>query len=277
LPWRNIQLEFDLPQQSTQHNIQLKQPDERFGMNPNTGLEILVLDDVLMNLELISETLTPLGFNLHMARDISGAEALLMRQRFDLYLLDIQLPDGNGDALLAKLRKAGDQTPAIAVTGELDRERKQLLSATGFNEVFAKPYSLNALANAVQRLLGVRKSGDNSDSFANASYLHTTRNPAFDQFFDLTQALSTTGGDEPLAVHLRALFRKDLQVRIDEIRRAFSQKNELRFAEERHKLAGAAGFVGATEMSQLLNALKAQPDEVNLEALESLCQRMLET
>jgi CheY-like chemotaxis protein/HPt (histidine-containing phosphotransfer) domain-containing protein len=246
-------------------------------MNPNSGLEILVLDDVLMNLELIDESLAPLGFNLHMARNIDGAEELLMRQRFDLYLLDIQLPDGTGDALLARLRAAGDQTPAIAVTGELDSERKQRLIFTGFNEVFAKPYSLNALSQAVQRLLGMHGSRVERDSFTSLTRLHTTRNAAFDQFFDQTQALSTTGGDEPLAVHLRALFRKDLPVRIDEIRRAFSQKNALRFAEERHKLAGAAGYVGATEMLQLLNVLKAQPDEINLEALEALCKRMLQT
>jgi hypothetical protein len=35
--------------------------------------------------------------------------------------------------------------------------------------------------------------------------------------------------------------------------------------------------VGATEMLQLLNVLKAQPDEINLEALEALCKRMLQT
>ena len=87
----------------------------------------------------------------------SGFEALrvLPRERFDLLVVDINMPNINGLELISFIRQseAHRDTPLLIISTEAaERDRNRALSL-GANAYLAKPFSADALAQAVRGLL----------------------------------------------------------------------------------------------------------------------------
>jgi CheY-like chemotaxis protein len=116
--------------------------------------KILLVEDNPMNRQLVLATLGA-GYDIHCAETIPQARALLAAHTFDLLLFDINVPGGDGEALLVELSAAGPRAPAIAVTAKAmvgDRER---LLASGFDEYISKPFGTRALRALVERTLAL--------------------------------------------------------------------------------------------------------------------------
>ena len=81
------------------------------------------------------------------------AEALLLEREFDLLILDINLPDGSGLALLKTLRRSGKRTPVILLTAnDLELDEVTGLEA-GADDYITKPFSLAVLRARVNAQL----------------------------------------------------------------------------------------------------------------------------
>ncbi|HJB21710.1 MAG TPA: response regulator transcription factor [Candidatus Fournierella merdavium] len=93
------------------------------------------------------------------AGSLTGARQALAGARFDLLILDINLPDGSGVELLRALRAEGDGTPAILLTAnDLELDEVTGLEA-GADDYITKPFSLAVLrarVNAQLRRAGRR-------------------------------------------------------------------------------------------------------------------------
>ncbi len=82
-------------------------------------------------------------------------EALQERKPFDVVVLDSTMKSGlDGAATLAELRKLDPEVKAVAFTGHLDDYTRRALQEKGFEEVVAKPFKLDDLRSAVQRVAG---------------------------------------------------------------------------------------------------------------------------
>jgi two-component system OmpR family response regulator len=114
---------------------------------------ILVVEDDPLLAESLVRALQQQGFRIGHARRGHDAETLLRRQRFDLLLLDIGLPDIDGFELLRRLRARGDATPVLVVTArEAVDERVHGLDL-GADDYLTKPFSLSELEARVRALL----------------------------------------------------------------------------------------------------------------------------
>ena len=92
-------------------------------------MKILLLEDDITLCETLQLFLQREGYDVNIALDIREAEALSFAQRYDLYLFDINLPEGSGLELLKALRHAEDNTPTIFITAQIDMHSM----AQGFN------------------------------------------------------------------------------------------------------------------------------------------------
>ncbi len=118
---------------------------------------MLILEDEQRLAALYRRALAPLDLQVDLAHSLAEARAHLQQETYDLFLVDLRLPDGNAVDLLrewrATLRAAG--TEVIVLTAEA-RQRDEV-QALGFDYYFEKPVSLAMLAQFVQRLLNARR------------------------------------------------------------------------------------------------------------------------
>ncbi len=89
-------------------------------------MRLLVVEDDPLIARSLDNALAPLGNIVEVFTHCAEASAALCQGGFDLVLLDLGLPDGNGLTLLEALRERGDMTPVLILTardGVEDRVR----------------------------------------------------------------------------------------------------------------------------------------------------------
>ena len=116
-------------------------------------MKLLLVDDDAVLTAALRRGLTAEGFAVEVAAD--GRDGLWRAREsgYDLILLDIMLPGGNGYHVCAELRRAGVTTPILMLTakdGDLD-EAEGL--DTGADDYLRKPFSFPVLVARVHALL----------------------------------------------------------------------------------------------------------------------------
>ena len=125
------------------------------------SIKILLLEDDL----LFAETLTDLleDENFDVVHTPNGQEALdiIYENKFDLYLLDINVPLINGITLLSELRDANDNTPAIFLTSHKDKEMLKEGFVSGADDYITKPFDNDELLFRINALVRRNKPKQN--------------------------------------------------------------------------------------------------------------------
>lgn len=117
------------------------------------SLKILVLEDEKLLNETLEDFLQEEGYSVSCALDPYTALDLTYKNRFDLYLFDVNLPYENGFDLLTKLRKSGDMTPTIFLTSRDDKESLRAGYKSGGDDYIKKPIDLDELLLRIEALL----------------------------------------------------------------------------------------------------------------------------
>ena len=102
---------------------------------------IVIIEDTEHNLELMIYLLAAAGHTLSSSTTGAGGLALATKQRHDLVLLDLQLPDMSGYDVLRALRstKATRALPVVAVTANAMVGDRDAVLAAGFDGYVPKP------------------------------------------------------------------------------------------------------------------------------------------
>jgi CheY-like chemotaxis protein len=125
--------------------------------SPATAGDVLYIDDTEENLELIESLLSELRPGLVLRTATTGLEgsALAERQRPDVLLLDLNLPDLAGEEVLRRMRarvQTGDVPVIILSADSTSRNINRLLEA-GADAYLTKPVSVPQLLDVLDRLL----------------------------------------------------------------------------------------------------------------------------
>ncbi|AXH12234.1 response regulator transcription factor [Halarcobacter bivalviorum] len=116
-------------------------------------LKILILEDDELFLETLEDFLSDEGFEVKCA--IDGEEVLdyCFEEKYDLYLLDINVPKISGIELLKRLREANDTTPTIYLTSHKDKDMLTKGFLSGCDDYLKKPVDLDELLLRINSLL----------------------------------------------------------------------------------------------------------------------------
>ncbi|MDP3588716.1 MAG: response regulator transcription factor [Sulfuricurvum sp.] len=115
--------------------------------------KLLLLEDDPNLSESVSEYLTEQGYEVVCVYDASCAEDILYEQKFDLLLLDVNVPNGNGFSLLKNSRREGNSTPAIFLTSRNAMDDVEEGFASGADDYLRKPFALKELLLRIQTIL----------------------------------------------------------------------------------------------------------------------------
>lgn len=114
-------------------------------------MKVLVLEDNESLLDLIKEELEDLGYKVSCFSD--GIDALEhCIDGFDCFILDINVPNMDGIALLKEIRNRDKTTPAIIISANLELENVKNAYSSGCNDFLKKPFYMYELETKIKQL-----------------------------------------------------------------------------------------------------------------------------
>ncbi|HEU4875177.1 MAG TPA: ATP-binding protein [Pyrinomonadaceae bacterium] len=121
-----------------------------------SGLRVLVVDDERDTRELVAMVLTTCGVEVVSVGSATEALDQMERQRFDLLISDIGMPEMNGYDLIGRIRQLGEEhggrTPAVALTAYAGIDDRQRALAAGYEMHIPKPFVAAELISAATSL-----------------------------------------------------------------------------------------------------------------------------
>jgi PAS domain S-box-containing protein len=196
------------------------------GNEPSISLRVLVAEDNPVNQQLMSELLRRRGCKVQLAANGKEALELLDRNRFDVVLMDIQMPVMDGLDATASIRRnekgSTQRIPIIATSAHAISSDRQSALDKGMDAYLVKPIRPRELYQTIETLTG--------------------RVPP--QQIDEQLLLDGVGGSRPLLRKLVNIFLKDSPRMIRNIRKAVRARDDKSLASYSHALKGAAGNFG---------------------------------
>ena len=132
---------------------QIVEPATSGGESPGQRtLRILFVDDHEDTRRILARLLSTRGHHVEIANGVASALACLEKEKFDVLLSDIGLPDGSGHELMREAKRRQAQIKGIAVSGfGMDEDIRRSAEA-GFGTHLAKPLDVGLLENVLRRL-----------------------------------------------------------------------------------------------------------------------------
>ncbi|MFH0985145.1 MAG: response regulator, partial [Candidatus Omnitrophota bacterium] len=114
------------------------------------GLKILVVEDNLVNQKLLQVVLKNFGCEVDVASNGQVAVEKVKTHRYDLVLMDIQMPGMGGCEATEIIRSQISKTlPILALTATVSKEDEQKSLAAGMNDFITKPVALTRLRGKI--------------------------------------------------------------------------------------------------------------------------------
>ena len=144
-------------------------PDQQHEINPaiprinslTESASVLVVEDDPVNLLLITELLTRMGFEVIQAANGREALKVLSHKQPALIFMDINMPEMDGyttTRIIRRLPNPLGKTPIVALTADaMPRDKEKCLQA-GMNNFISKPFRINEIESALRIYLGQTRS-----------------------------------------------------------------------------------------------------------------------
>jgi len=114
-------------------------------------LRVLLVEDEPMNADLFVDALAREGHDITVENDGVDGLARASFERFDLIVLDMNLPGMSGAQICQALRAGGSTTPIVALSASVMPSELEAGLRAGFDAYLTKPIAPSALRDAVRR------------------------------------------------------------------------------------------------------------------------------
>ncbi len=258
---------------------------------------ILLVEDYPTNRAIAVSHLKRAGFQVETASN--GKEALQMcaRKRFDLILMDVQMPVMDGYEAVEKIRSgntANTGVPIVAMTANAYKKERDKCLEIGMNDVITKPIRRNLFLETVGRWCGEtvvpaleNEPHDGSDepgetdlpdmfnSNNGCDGLPCRRKEVEEMVpLDLDRALSEFEGHWEVLLKLIPQFLEKIGEQLPVIRDACENGDWDALRREAHKIKGGAGNIAAVPLAMVAECLEKIAASANGEAAESVITRL---
>jgi CheY-like chemotaxis protein len=239
-------------------------------------LRILVAEDNPVNQLLITRLLEKMGHRVTHATNGREVLALLEANRFDLVLMDVQMPelDGLETTLLVRQQEQSGpiRTPIVAMTAHaMDGDEERCLAA-GMDAYVSKPIRIVEFMRTLERVV----------PHGFMARLGILTDGGLDPLFDRQEVMSRFGGDTHLFHEAAELFCASAPRMLIQLREAISAGQNDKAARIAHTIKGSVGNFGgkaAIDAAQRLEVLARQGDlagvAVGLKNLETEIERLV--
>ena len=215
------------------------------------SLNILLAEDNRINQKLAVNLLKKRGHRVSVANNGEEVLKALERNKFDVILMDVQMPrmDGFEATRTIRTREEGtdERIPIIAMTAHAMKGDRDRCLAAGMDQYISKPINMNQLYETVESAVPLVK----NRSHEVVSLLDMSEG------IDKTRLLHQVDGDEALLDELVEIFVSDSPSTLKEIRTAIEQRDAELLRISAHSLKGAIGNFAAEKAFQAAMKLES--------------------
>ena len=222
-------------------------------------------EDNHVNQLVIRRLLERMGHAVVVCDDGRAAVAAIERERPDVVLMDVQMPEMDGFAATAAIREreaarpGGDRLPIVALTAYAMKGDRERCLAAGMDDYLTKPIRHAELAAVLARV-GSEARGAAPDELG----------PALDE----AAALANAGDDRQLLGELLGVFLEDSPGHLLAIREAVAGADPAALMRAAHTMSGSLRVLGAARATGLVGPLEALGREGRVEGAAALLARL---
>ena len=226
-------------------------------------IRVLIAEDNIVNQRLALRLLEKKGYDAAVADNGLTALALLADQKFDLVLMDVQMPEMNGFEATAAIRQqeeiTGKHIPIIAMTAHAIKGDEERCLAAGMDGYVSKPIRPEDLFSLIAKLAPpqVPSSVESGDSVVDRSAM-----------------LAQVDGDPELLGELVTLFLETYPGLLDDLRHAIRDQASGRVRDAAHSLRGAVANFQVTTAVDLAQSLEVMGRDGDLQGAEARFTRL---
>ncbi|HSU67045.1 MAG TPA: ATP-binding protein, partial [Tepidisphaeraceae bacterium] len=219
---------------------------------------VLVAEDGEDNRELVTAHLTHAGAEVVLVETGLRAVEAVKKQKFDLILLDMQMPELDGYGAARVMRAAGVRVPIIALTANAMAEDRVRCLQAGCTEYLSKPITRAKLLRTLARFLPTATPSEATPG-SNAARASDT---------ETAGGLKSAVAAEPSMQDLLVRFISRLPDRVNAIQGLLDVEDLNTLRETIHQLKGAAGGYGFPQVTE--QAARAEQKIVEKEPLTAI-------
>ncbi|MHB2015776.1 MAG: response regulator [Candidatus Xenobia bacterium] len=226
------------------------------------GMFILLAEDSLVNQFVAVETLELMGCRVDVASDGHQVLECLQQEKYDLLLLDCEMPEMDGYQTAREIRRreaGGPRLPVIALTAHAMVGERERCLAAGMDDYLTKPLSQ---ADLNQKLAAWHPARRDRATAPRAPAL------AADMVRRLEERATKPGGPEQVR-RLIELYVEETRQCMAELQTAAEQGDLVRTRRAAHKLQGTSATVGAQKVASLCHEIQGNAAEA-----AALCPRL---
>jgi signal transduction histidine kinase/HPt (histidine-containing phosphotransfer) domain-containing protein/ActR/RegA family two-component response regulator len=229
------------------------------------SLDLLVAEDNEINRLVVTAMLERLGHRIVVVHDGRAAVAAVSQRRFDLVLMDVQMPEIDGIAatkLIRALPGSAGRVPIVALTANVLSGQREAYLAAGMEDCLTKPIVYEALVAALARW------GAEPGPAGAVSHASKPETPILNEDGPLAPLERSLPQDQFRSI-LRA-YLADAEARRIRILEAGEQGNVAALTRDAHDLASTSGNVGAERLAELARRLEKACRAGDAAAIEAL-------
>lgn len=231
------------------------------------SLKILLAEDNLTNQKLATRVLEKRNHSVVVANN--GREALeaLEKDRFDLVLMDMQMPEMDGFEATRLLREkeklSGRRQPVVAMTALAMNGDRERCMAVGMDGYISKPIRPQELDDLLDGYIA-KKATEVPEPEVEVS-----------GSVDVEQLLDRIDDDRSFLAELVDIFRREYPQNVRAVKSAIESKNAPELQRAAHALKGALGNLSATGASAMAADLERMGSSVDLTNAQSTLERLV--
>jgi signal transduction histidine kinase/HPt (histidine-containing phosphotransfer) domain-containing protein len=242
-------------------------------LNQKSIQHILVIDDNHSNLKVAEKFLNKYGYKPYLEPDVEKAFEVMNRIRFDVILMDIEMPEMDGLEATRKIRngEVGNQNihvPIIAMTAHALSSHRQKCFEAGMNDYITKPVNFNELKITIDRVL--KLTANEYDSSCEQKKIQNKEK----QIINSKQAIARLEGDKALYNLLLQNFKKEYETRMENIKKCIESKDLKKIILHSHSFKSESEIIGAEFLSSICKEIESDANNNLFENMHYLYQQL---
>jgi len=221
-------------------------------------LHFLIVDDEEFNLYLIKNILNNWGVTFTEAYNGKEAVELVVKNEYDLILMDIRMPIMDGYEATRLILQHRMSSKIIALTATTKSADIQKIELAGMHAFLQKPFAESDLLNTILKLLP-KGTGEASQKII-----------AIDAAIDLDELERISGGDTAFLNEMLRIFIRSSEESLAKFQKNLQNSDWSALAETAHKLAAPAKHLQATSLYNHLKKLETTVENLNPDEIKAL-------